>query len=118
MTRYGFGDSDAQQLSTQFVNAAATAQKHVRWVACTESSCGAGGRDGCVRRECRRDVDITRSTEAGRERVAWMPQRSFNIVPSRGRRPRRICTRDSPHRANGAGNKDGISGPASGQAVN
>ena len=52
-------------------------QRHLHWVACTESSCGAGGGDGWVRGECRRDVDITRSTEAGLERVAWMPQRSF-----------------------------------------
>ena len=68
MTRYGFGDSDAQQLSTQFVNAAATAQKHVRWVACTESSCCEGGRDVSMRGECKCDADGIRSTEAGRGR--------------------------------------------------
>ena len=30
-----------------------------------------------MRRECRRDVENTRSTEKGLERVVWMPQRSF-----------------------------------------
>ena len=58
-------------------DASAMVQGQVRWVACTESSCGAGGRDGCMRRECRRDVENTRSTEKGLERVVWMPQRSF-----------------------------------------
>ena len=71
MTRYGFGDSDAQQLSTQFVNAAATAQKHVRWVACTESSCCEGGRDVCMRGECRHGTGITDSTQAGRDPVVF-----------------------------------------------
>ena len=71
MTRYGFGDSDAQQLSTQFVNAAATAQKHVRWVACTESSCCEGGRDVSMRGECKCDAGGIRSTEPGRVRVVF-----------------------------------------------
>ena len=50
-------------------DASAMVQGHVRWVACTESSCGAGGRDGCMRRECIHDVAGTGSTGAGRDRV-------------------------------------------------
>jgi hypothetical protein len=49
------------------LDAAAMFQRHLRWVACTESSYGAGGRDGRVRGERRRDTDVTRSTEAGRD---------------------------------------------------
>jgi hypothetical protein len=71
MTRYEFDDSDAQQLSTQFVTAAATAQRHVRWVACTASSCCEGGRDVCVRGECKCDADGICSTEPGRDRVVF-----------------------------------------------
>ncbi len=48
-------------------DAAGMFQRHVRWVACMESSRGAGGDDVCMRGECRHDVDITRSTEAGRD---------------------------------------------------
>jgi hypothetical protein len=50
-------------------DARATIQRHVRWVACTDSSYAEGGCHGEMRGECRRDVDITRSTGAGRDRV-------------------------------------------------
>ena len=49
------------------LDAAAMFQRHVRWLACTESSCGAGGRDVCMLGERRRDTDVTRSTEASRD---------------------------------------------------
>jgi hypothetical protein len=52
-------------------DARATIQRHVRWVACTESSYGEGGRDVCMRGECRRDAHITFSTDAGRSRVVF-----------------------------------------------
>ena len=39
--------------------------------ACTESSCREGGRDVCMRGECRRDAHITFSTDAGRSRVGF-----------------------------------------------
>jgi hypothetical protein len=100
MTHYGFDASDAQQLSTQFVNAAATAQRHVRWVACTESSCceGGSGRDVCMRGERKCDADGIRSTEPGRVRVV------FGARATTQRHVRWVaCTEHSP----GAGAGDG-----------
>jgi hypothetical protein len=43
-------------------------QGHVRWVACTVSSCGEGGRDVRVHGERRRDTDDTRCADAGLDR--------------------------------------------------